>query len=129
MHGHGGKEGVKHSQNEQVHYYENLMAELQDKVTELKSTVERLEEQHEPDKLVFTFKKNKYTPDVHKCVHKLLELNIVHHNVGPVIEAVLDMIGVTANHLPSESSVRNMNIERLVLSQEQIKESLLTKNT
>ena len=78
---------------------------------------------------IFTLKNNKYTLDVHKCVHKLLELHTAHHNDRPMIEAVLDMIGVTANCIPSKSSVRNMNIERLVLSQEQIKESLPTKNT
>ena len=47
--------------------------------------------------------------------------------VTPVIQAVLDFVHKKANPLPSEKSIRNMNIERLIISQKQVGEVLSTK--
>lgn len=41
-----------------------------------------------------------------------------------VIESVLSLVNIKANKLPSASTVQNMNIERLVLTQIQLSESL-----
>ena len=48
-------------------------------------------------------------------------------HVGPVINAVLSLVNRTANKLTCASSIHNINIQRLVLSQIQL-EGILLQN-
>ena len=69
-----------------------------------------------------------YTDAVRKCVYKLLSYHISLENVGPVIETVLKMIGKTADHIPSATTISNMNKERLLVAQYQLKELTQAEN-
>ena len=70
---------------------------------------------------------NRYTTETQLCVHKLLENHVSTTRVGPVIAACLKLAGKTANRLPSATTVNNINIQRLNLSQKQIAEEFSTK--
>ena len=61
-----------------------------------------------------------YTPSFQKCVYNLLECNVSSTQVSRVLETVLNLVGKRANKLPSRSTINNMNIQRLALSQTQI---------
>lgn len=47
--------------------------------------------------------------------------------VGPVIEACLKLVGKIPDRLPSATTINNMNIQRLVLAQNQLAESISQK--
>jgi hypothetical protein len=57
----------------------------------------------------------------------LLELNVSAQNVEKVIRTVLKLVNKHTDRLPSKSTVLNMNVERLVLSQTQLNEQLPDK--
>ena len=50
-------------------------------------------------------KKCCYTTEMRSCVYKLLSYQVSFENVGPVSKTVLSMIGVEADHLPSDRTV------------------------
>lgn len=81
-------------------------------------------------KLIKLFDEDKkvYTKETQECVFELLNKNVTTSNVSPVITTVLKLIGFKANRLPSTSTVNNMNIQRLILSQCHIAEELAPKN-
>ena len=63
-----------------------------------------------------------YSPQARLCVYKLLSLHISFENVGKAIETVLNLVGKTADQLPSDRTVSHMNDERLLISQHQMQE-------
>ena len=61
-------------------------------------------------------------------MHKLLEHNVSASQVPAVIEACLELSLKKPNHeLPSESTIRKMNLQRGIISSMQIREVLPTK--
>lgn len=74
------------------------------------------------DEVIHTFDTDKktFTPTIQKCVYTLQEHHVASKHVSPVIEAVLKMAGKKATRLPSISTVHNMNLQRLALSQKQL---------
>ena len=61
-----------------------------------------------------------YTTDLQKCVFELLGYNVSFQNVSPVISSVLQLVSIKPNKLPCKTTINNMNIERLALSQKHI---------
>ena len=107
---------------DELEYEDNL---LQDKVKSLESEIKQMQLETVD---IYNTRKQCYNEDLQKCVHKLLEHNVSASQVSNVIEACLDLAGKKPNHdLPSESTVRKMNLQRGVISSMQIREELPTK--
>lgn len=70
-----------------------------------------------------------YSKQTQECVYELLNHNVTSSNVSPVIRTVLQLAGTTANKLPSVSTVKNMNVQRLLLSQKHLSEELSEKES
>ena len=71
-----------------------------------------------------------YTPKMMKCVMELLTDNVNACRVSQAIQAVLKLADMTACHIPSNATVFNYNVARLVLAQRQLGEDLSReKNT
>jgi hypothetical protein len=62
------------------------------------------------------------------CVYELLKLNASAFKVGDVIKAVLKIVGIESNRIPSKSTVLEMNLQRLCLSQQQLAEVFSKKD-
>lgn len=62
------------------------------------------------------------------CVYELLKLNVSASKVGNVIKAVLKIVGIEPNRIPSKSTVLEMNLQRLCLSQQQLAEVFSKKD-
>uniref|UniRef100_A0A8W8L2R4 Uncharacterized protein n=1 Tax=Magallana gigas TaxID=29159 RepID=A0A8W8L2R4_MAGGI len=72
----------------------------------------------------FDEQEKKYSVELRNCIYSLLQLHVSSQVCSQVIESVLSLVNIKANKLPSASTVQNMNIERLVLAQKQLSESL-----
>ncbi|WAQ99781.1 hypothetical protein MAR_024154 [Mya arenaria] len=70
----------------------------------------------------------KYSCELRTCIYSLLGLYIAASNVSSVRNTVLNLVGKTVEKLPSRTTILNMNIERLVLSQKQLNETLPNKD-
>ena len=71
----------------------------------------------------------RYTSKLKKnCVHELLKLNVSASKVGDVIKEVLKIVGIEPNRIPSKSTVLDMNLQRLCLSQQQLTEVFSNKD-
>lgn len=69
----------------------------------------------------------KYTCEVRECIYQLLSLSVSSRNVSPVIETVLSMVKKVPNKLPARSTILDMNIERLLISQTQLSQDVSEK--
>ena len=67
------------------------------------------------------FLKDKKEGDRNSSSSSLLTYHISFQNVGPVIETVLNMIGKKPDVVPKASTISNMNKERLLVAQHQLK--------
>ena len=78
------------------------------------------------DKNIVTFDEQSKanTTDLQKCVFELLGYNVSYQNVSPVINSVLQLVKMKPNKLPCKTTINNVNIERLALSQKHIAEEL-----
>lgn len=105
---------------------ESETEDLQNQIIELEHQVSILEEQLASSDTFEMYDEieKRYTTEVHNCVHKLLNLNIAACRVPSCIEAVLNLVGKTANRLHSVTTINRMNLERLVLAQKQITEDV-----
>lgn len=63
-----------------------------------------------------------YLPNVNKCVWDILDCNVAHSQVGPVMKATFQLCGKKCKSLPCESTVRNMDKQRLLVAQKQLSE-------
>ncbi|XP_024117792.1 uncharacterized protein LOC112139279, partial [Oryzias melastigma] len=61
-----------------------------------------------------------YLPKVNKCVWDILDCNVAHSQVAPVMKATFQLCKKTCNSLPCESTVRNMDKQRLLVAQKQL---------
>ena len=71
---------------------------------------------------------NSYTAETQECVYTLLNHNVTTSKVSPVIEAVLKLVNLKAKKLPTTTTRNNMNIQRLILEQKQLSETLITNS-
>lgn len=70
-----------------------------------------------------------YTTDCRMCVYELLNDNVSVSKMGDVIQCVLKLAGKTPNRVPSKSTIIEMNIQRLSLSQRHIGDVLAQDST
>ena len=68
-----------------------------------------------------------YTAELKECVYKLLSCNVSTRHVSNVIGAVLKLAGNKAEDLPSNSTVTDWNITRLVISQSSLQKNYQQK--
>ena len=95
---------------------ENIL--LKDQIQQLKSDKNE----------VFKYSDNRFSDSMQKCVHKLLEHNVGASQVPAVIEVCLDLSQKKPKHdLPSDSTIRKMNLQRGIISSMWIREVLPTK--
>lgn len=81
---------------------------------------EMVESNEKEEVQCFDHDKRVYLPSIQACVYKLLENHVSARQVSNVIETVLSVIGKKADRLPSASTVHNMNLQRLSISQQQL---------
>jgi hypothetical protein len=138
-----------------LNYREKQNSNLQDKINSMHMTIENLEEENNNLKVqnslsastnkelleendwlremicpnVETFDVNKkcFTSDLQECVYALLTCNVSSSQVSPIIAHVLKLANKEATKLPSRSTVNNMNVQRLILSQKQLGEEFVKK--
>lgn len=72
----------------------------------------------------FDKSENKYSFELRECIYDLLSLNVSASNCSKVISSVLKLVNKKVEKLPSSTTILNMNVERLILSQQQINEKL-----
>jgi len=77
--------------------------------------------------VTFDEESQRYTSDLQQCVYELLNHNVSFGNISPVIESVLSLAKRKPNKLPSKSTINNMNIQRLALSQKHIADQLTSE--
>ena len=70
----------------------------------------------------------KYSCELRECIYSLLGINVSANNIEPVIKTVLSLVGKSVDKLPSRSTILNCNVERLILSQNQLNEKLQDEN-
>lgn len=68
-----------------------------------------------------------YTPELQRCAQKLLTENVGTNHVGNGIAEVLKLAGKQPNKLPSQGTVRNINLQHLVIAQTKIAEDVSGK--
>ena len=93
--------------------------QLMEEVYDLKSELKQVKSDSSNISL-YDKAKNCYVPQVHKCVWNLIGKHVSYANVSHVIRIVLEMVSIKYDRLPSESTIRNMNNERTLVSQIQI---------
>ena len=64
----------------------------------------------------------RYSTSVKTCIYELLQHNVSVSNIPAVIECVLNLVNVKPNRLPSRSTIIDMNLQRLCLSQKHVAE-------
>lgn len=67
-------------------------------------------------------KLRRYNTQLKTCIDELLQHNVSVANVPLVIECVLNMVNIKPNKLPLRSTVIDMNLQRLCLSQKHVAE-------
>ena len=111
----------------------NFQAQQDIKDTEIRDLFaenECLREFVSPEIKTFDEEKKCFTSDLQVCVYSLLTCNVSCSQISSVIEHVLKLANRTASKLPSRSTVNNMNVQRLILSQKQLGEEFAErKNT
>lgn len=65
-----------------------------------------------------------YSIKTQECVFELLNSNVTTSRISLAITSVLKFVGLKPNKLPSVSTIKNMNVQRLILAQTQLAEKL-----
>lgn len=114
---------------ESLKRFGHIIEENKKELKEYEETTQYLQTLLEDDKLVHTIDSvtRTYTPELCQCVYELLEYNVSASKVGDVIVSVLKLVGKKPTNVPSKSTVLNMNLQRLSLSQQQVSEVLCPK--
>lgn len=108
----------------------NLEAELTMKETEIKDLVaERNWLTELVDINIVTYDEDRkcYTGDLQQYVYGLLNCSVSCSQITLVMQHVLQLANRQATQLPSRSTVNNMNVQRLFLSQRQLSEEFKEK--
>ncbi len=111
-------------------------SDLEEEVNELKEKL-KVEKEHNEwlesllednsDVPIYNTEKRSFTPKMTLCVYDLLQSNVATSKIPRVIETVLALVDRKTNRLPSSSTVKNMNIARLICAQKQVGEKLSTE--
>ena len=64
----------------------------------------------------------KYTPEFKQCIYELLLNNVSASKIPIVEKAVFKLVNTVPNKIPSKSTILEMNLQRLYLSQTQLSE-------
>ena len=81
----------------------------------------------ERSQTIETFINNSYTTEFREMCYELLKEHVGLRHIGPVITSVLRFANRKVTNLPSETSLRTMNKERLALAQRQLAEQFIEK--
>ena len=92
------------------------------RIEEKEEEIEQLLDERE--EVVVTMKGGDYLPEFRHLIYTLLGANIPQSQVSNVIEKVLGFAGKKASSLPTEKTIRKMNLERGAVSQIHIGEKL-----
>ncbi|XP_041472634.1 uncharacterized protein LOC121421886 [Lytechinus variegatus] len=97
--------------------------DIRKEVIEMEYRIYVLQEEVTSDTVELYDEDNKeFTPQTQRCVQSLLTENVGINHVGNVIREVLKLVDKKPNRVPSHSTIRNMNLQRLVIAQKQIAE-------
>lgn len=80
------------------------------------------------DKHIQCFQDGEYTTETRNCIYQLLEQNVPSRSIGPVINCVAALCKKEVDQVPSKTTILNMNVERLMLSQAQIVDEVASKD-
>ena len=95
-----------------------MSATVEEKEEEIETLLDRI------DDVVVTTKGGDYLPEFRHLIYILLGSNVPQSQVSNVIEKVLGFAGKKASSLPTEKTIRKMNLERGAVSQIHIGEKL-----
>ena len=110
--------------------FQDETEDLRKQIVELEYKYDILKEDISSDVIeLYDEEKREFTPKAQKCVHLLLKHNVATNHIGDVLTEVLKLAGKTANRVPSETTARRMNVQRLVLAQKQVAQELPSKTT
>lgn len=129
---------TKHKEDERYRMLEDKIEILEEENHDLRRQIIEIVYEKEIDKeiinaeqrhLVKLFDEHtlKYTTELQTCVHTLLSYYVSTTRIGPVIEACLKIVGKVPDILPSTTTVNNMNVQRLIISQKQLSEEISKK--
>lgn len=114
---------VKEELNQLTHEVEDSKKECNDSRTENDWLRDLLNDEFNKQEItVYDADRNCYSTELHACVYTLLENHVSAVKKGPVINAVLKLVDKQLNKVPSPSTIHNMNLQRLHISQKQIAE-------
>ena len=97
---------------------DGLLLRVEEKEEEIETLLDATEE------VVVTMKGGDYSPEFRHLIYTLLGANVPHSQVSNVIDKVLCFAGKKASSLPTEKTIRKMNLERGAVSQIHIGEKL-----
>ncbi|KAJ8308922.1 hypothetical protein KUTeg_013796 [Tegillarca granosa] len=104
------------------------LKELKSETSELNQSVDYLQLLLSNDEVeLYNNEPKCYNKSFQTCVYELLTLNVSTSKVSPVIECVLKLANLRPNKLPCLTTVNNMNIQRLILAQKQLSDTLADK--
>lgn len=104
--------------------------DLRRQIVELEHRYDILNEDISSDTVELYNKEGReFTFQAQRCVHALLSENVATNRVGNVITEVLKLAGKTADRVPSQTTVRSMNIQRLLIAQKHVAEDLSSKKS
>ncbi len=101
---------------------DSLMEEIDELTGKLHEAKDRTINFYDPEKRCFL-------PLIHKCVWDLITKHVSFSNVSAVIAIVLDTCNMKYDRLPSESTIRSMNKDRILVSQIQLASIASNKDT
>lgn len=123
-------------QNSEVEYIEKLVSEnenLKKEKADLVRSIQYCEDllQDSNDKNVYLFDEDRkrYNYKCQMCVYELLNHNVSVSKLSSVIETVLKLTDHKCKKLPSKSTIIEMNVQRLALSQRHIGEVFSKKES
>ena len=97
---------------------ENELAELSNKNRRLKETINYMETdpiQETENIELFDHENGCFSTNTELCIHKLLNHSVAMDKVPKVIESVSKLCG-KSDRLPSETTIRNINIRKMGLT-------------
>ena len=117
---------AKEQHEESINRLQGELKQLKEQLTAEKEYSDWLATMLKDECVIQTYNEDTqaFTSQLKKCVYELLDNNVSMSKINAVIESVLSLANCTANKLPSISSIRNYNVDRIILSQKQVKETL-----
>ena len=106
---------------------ENELVELGNKNRRLRETINYMETnpiQETENIELFDSEKGCFSTSTELCIHDLLNHSVAMDKVPKVIESVLKLCGKKSERLPSETTIRNINIRKMGLTQMQLSSTL-----